>query len=1529
MRMLKKTLAFLLVVVMVFSCVGTAAAADKKGVSSTKTSGVSVSKAEKPSELKGFKSETFQKQNTYQYADDEVVRAIVVMDGAATIDVADNGSTKAVANDAKLAKQHQGLKSAMNSAGIAYTVNFEYTTLLNGMSVSVAYGDLEAISEMDGVEAVYIANSYSTPVVEAQTKNAYANEMTGAAILQDAGYSGEGIVVAVLDTGLNTTHEAFQDYGKTEAVVTEATVAATTTNAAGKYLSEKVPFAYDYADGDADVTDHNGHGTHVAGSAVGYVEEEDGAVTFSGAAPAAQLLAMKIFFDEQSGTSSDVYFAAIEDAYLLGADVISMSIGAQNGFTYDAELEDVVFGNIYEKMEDEGVIMSIAAGNEYSMGEYSYNWYTASTGSGSVLADYADYGVVGSPSTYLGNTSIAAVENVAYPQPTITVAGEAYGYTDSSDNGDVCKDLEGQELAFVMVPNYGAAEDYEGLDVTGKVAVVSRGDITFVEKMENAAAAGAIAIVVYNNQPGTIAMAIDDYVIPAVSVLQSTGEALAECAAASGEEKICYAKQFTDVNTSRWYHEAVDWAVANNLIKGITNTTFAPNAELTRGQMVTILYRAAGEPELEEDATTPFTDVDSARFYAKAVTWAYNEEIVKGMTDTTFEPNTSVTREQLVTILYRADGSPEVEEDYLADYTDKDSVSKFAKAAVNWAVSMGMINSTSTTAKVLSPKDCATRAQFARILMEYLGGSYKCGITEAVLTFDAEPSVFENDKAWLMCDFSSWGTTSDLRFKPMLTSVGGNVYSASMRGDDAYELMSGTSMATPNASGNFAQLLQYVAEQYPDLSRSDRAQMVKDLAESTADILADNDYNVYSPRKQGAGLLDVYSAVTADSYVKSPLIELGDDAEKTGVYTMSFEVENLSDKSVSYEVDPWVLVDSAADYSDTEYSDFDNYSKYNLLTSAFAGYDYTTNCEDDILTLAAGETKTVEVTVTLDEDTIAYLNEMFDNGAFVEGYAILWELDDEGELTYDYIHASFLAFYGDWTDAPILTEYDFADAIDAYDFIYNYDLAALDASLAGKYPYQYGYTINDVMESDIGFNEAYLYGAYSGLVDLVGGSVLFYNEQNDAYNAISNAGGDGYYDADTVMTFPTQLRNARHLIMTVTNSETGELYYVDDTEYLPKAYYESDYGVYLQQGSFYWDGVNYMTSTDENIEYVENNTKVTFNYYANLDYGEDELGAIDYENLAAEGQDYLEWSFDVMVDNEAPVISGVDYDETTGKLTVAVSDNYYMATVYACDEDYNLIDAVLCDAEPNEAGEYVLDLSRFTGDAFYLFAQDYATNYDGGVVTLGDDEDPTVDGDLYLWVDEVTDDMSGEYVITGYKSTTDTYDTYLLDASGDLTGTAIGSADAPVNIADVGVEEVYDFDDDYNVYYYLTGVTDDQVYVFEKTDDGNYTIRMKGSDNYLAYTGDGKNALTTTTDPTSTYAQWKLVTTTEDEEVEYGDGTTETVTYAYTNIYNVGASDRALLYNVSAGMFRCYTKTYNGTDYQSYNLDLYRKVDLD
>ena len=181
--------------------------------------------------------------------------------------------------------------------------------------------------------------------------------------------------------------------------------------------------------------------------------------------------------------------------------------------------------------------------------------------------------------------------------------------------------------------------------------------------------------------------------------------------------------QFTDVSGSyKWAANSVDFMYMNDIIKG-NNTKnpklFGPGAKMTRAMLVTVLYRAAGEPTVT-GITNKFTDNKQGQYYYNAVLWASNMGIVNGATATTFDPNGNVTREQIAAILYRYEGSPTVTGS-LSGYPEQAQVSSFAVTAMQWAVGTGIITGvTSGGRTTLSAKGNATRAQVAVMLHRFL-----------------------------------------------------------------------------------------------------------------------------------------------------------------------------------------------------------------------------------------------------------------------------------------------------------------------------------------------------------------------------------------------------------------------------------------------------------------------------------------------------------------------------------------------------------------------------------------------------------------------------------------------------------------------------------------------------------------------------------------------------------------------------------------------------------------------------------------
>ena len=178
----------------------------------------------------------------------------------------------------------------------------------------------------------------------------------------------------------------------------------------------------------------------------------------------------------------------------------------------------------------------------------------------------------------------------------------------------------------------------------------------------------------------------------------------------------CFSKTFTDLNTNRWYHAYTDYVIARGLMNGMSSTQFAPEANLTRGQLVTTLYRLAGEPEVTEPAT--FADVAEGRYFTDAIAWAEDLGIAEGITETEFAPEGAVTREQAVTFLYRYVvnylGQEPARGGDLSIFRDAGKISDYAREAMAWATAEGFLEGYGDG--TVGPRNPVTRAQMAKFL---------------------------------------------------------------------------------------------------------------------------------------------------------------------------------------------------------------------------------------------------------------------------------------------------------------------------------------------------------------------------------------------------------------------------------------------------------------------------------------------------------------------------------------------------------------------------------------------------------------------------------------------------------------------------------------------------------------------------------------------------------------------------------------------------------------------------------------------
>lgn len=181
----------------------------------------------------------------------------------------------------------------------------------------------------------------------------------------------------------------------------------------------------------------------------------------------------------------------------------------------------------------------------------------------------------------------------------------------------------------------------------------------------------------------------------------------------------CPSAPFTDVDTAKWYHLSVDYVLTHKMMNGVSSRAFAPNANLTRGMLVQILYNLEGKPK---GTAANFSDVQADAWYAEAVGWAASNKVVTGYADGTFRPNAAVTREQAAAILYRYAQSKGIdvsvgENTNILSYVDVQQASEYAIPALQWAVGAGVLNG--KNGGRLAPTGTATRAEIAAIMQRW------------------------------------------------------------------------------------------------------------------------------------------------------------------------------------------------------------------------------------------------------------------------------------------------------------------------------------------------------------------------------------------------------------------------------------------------------------------------------------------------------------------------------------------------------------------------------------------------------------------------------------------------------------------------------------------------------------------------------------------------------------------------------------------------------------------------------------------
>ena len=1221
----KRLLAVLLCLVMLMGTVPVASAAE------TKSGGVTWEQVDGSASPDRFQQEAVtDPEEAPLYADDEIVRVSIVLEAAPTVAVysAENDISE---NRAAMNYRQQLLNTqkamadtiAKKALGKGETLDVVYnlTLVANVISANVPYGEIDKIKAVDGVEDVVVATRFTPDVVsigDADPQMEVSTGMTGSSIAWSNGYTGAGMRIAIVDTGLDLTHQSFNsaayDYAiaedaKNDGVSVESYDLLDKAEIAEKlpqlhvsqmsgasaddlYVSSKIPFGFNYVDQDLDlehVNDQEGeHGSHVAGiAAANRYLNDNGTFTSAldsvhmvGNAPDAQVLVMKVF-GKGGGAYTDDYMAAIEDAIILGCDTVNLSLGSSvAGMAYDR-----TFSGMLESMSSSGTVVTISAGNNGAWAE--------NTAIGALYSDDVNFQTGGSPGSYTNSLGVASVDNDGVVSPYFSVDGASYAFNDGSGTNEPFVTLDttgtGTDYDYIFIDGMGDESDYAALGdlVKDKIVFCKRGSINFSAKAQNAFDNGAAASVVYNNVADSINMDLSGYTgtAPCVSISMLAG---AKIKAAS-------------------------------------------TAAATEGG------------------------------------YTY--------------------------------------------YTGKLTV-------------------------------------FSQIGVTNYNSAYQT-----------------------MSSFSSWGVPGDLSIKPEITAPGGNIFSlngthqtetgAIAGGSDQYELMSGTSMAAPQMAGIGALVKQAIEQRgISQNGLSDRA-LAQSLMMSTATPLTDADGDYYSVLQQGAGLVNADAATTADSYVLvsgqddgKVKVELGDDAAKTGTYSFTFTINNLDGKAHQYNLNADVFTQAPAadsdgtlymlgstvslDYSDISWTvdgksadpavdlsgyDFDGDGDVDM-DDAQALLDYITgvrasindkanadlDADGDIdtydvhlflvnfttgqVTVPASGSVTVTGTISLDADEAAELMSIYPNGFYVEAYAKISAVPN-GEGAVGTSHSiPVLGFYGNWTSASMFDKGGYIE--------YSY-------GLEDRYPYlysgnQYNMNTNVLLIQYAGDPSQYYFGLnpYEDDAEYDASRVSLNNQRGDTLAAWR-------YSA---------IRNAAASRVTVTNTATGEEVYNSGN-------LGSATGAWWNATQSSWQNMNPMARFGWSGKGLnEGDTAEIKLTLAPELYVNNENGVVDWASLG----DGASRTVQVTIDNTAPVVNSITYNEADGTLTVNATDNRYVAAAFLFSQGGELLDNTgsLEDIEPNEAGDYTLSLANAEEGAknFMVQLYDYADNVTTVRLTLGEEPSP-------------------------------------------------------------------------------------------------------------------------------------------------------------------------------------------------------------
>ncbi|MDR0846551.1 MAG: S8 family serine peptidase [Lactobacillales bacterium] len=920
----------------------------------------------------------------------------------------------------------------------------QFGYLVNAFTTQAKLSELDSIAALPGVKSVGKVNTFTTQDADANDLDSVQNAWNGVAI-PGVKLHGEGMVIAIIDTGIDYKHTDLSHAPDSARLSEDAVDELVKTNGLkGKYFTPKVPYAYNYADQNWDVVDadwHENHGMHVAGIAAAdgtdYLKDSaraahksdseiaglvaDNQTHVDGAAPQAQLLDLKVFSNRANSSSCDTpkVIAAIEDAVKLGADIISMSLGSDNGEAAGTDIEDMAI----EKAADAGVISVIAAGNA---GDHNSMFTTAQYAKGGKIGISKNTQTVGAPGVNPYALTVAASQNKGVALPGLDIF-------DESDNRIKLFDSLDGMLAGPFSAGLGWGEK-EFPNSEFEVVTLKDNHSAYWNSMRA-------------DQDATI-----------LNLLGNKGIQLALNQPYNENDLVSTGVKTLGLDSIELDSPAVSysaWASALSTrgldtINGVFDHSYMgvydPDAynvdSLTFGQgYQTDIQGYSGnwhDPLHGDSSAHPGTSIEGKIVIVPYGVYTGQYSVMEGIYN-------NLVAQKPAGIIYVApkEWTPTSKSDYVAFERTK------AQYAFNVDVPAIIIpqNDGIKLAKNINARnEAAINAN--KDLPKYHFKNVNQGI--------------ENLKVGKMAEYSSYGPTDELELKPEITAVGSDVWS--LKNQNKFQYLSGTSMATPQVSGITALLLQHLKSFDDHKTGKDLIKQAKNLLMNAAEPIFEspfssvygdldvdeesiglnesdnlkwsdidglvNDYDhdsegakdsyraqttLVSPRRQGAGEVNAARALSSttsltdkkDGDVSLALKEIGEHT------SFSVVLKNFGDKTKSYQLD------SKYDHVYTQNEVLDDTSRADGLIfarqldfplkkdiaslSLSKGYDET-------ITLAPGDSITINGTLDVNDPNL--------KENWLEGYVGVKEIGSDETAVIPYF-----GYTGKTDDTPIFDKF--------------------------------------------------------------------------------------------------------------------------------------------------------------------------------------------------------------------------------------------------------------------------------------------------------------------------------------------------------------------------------------------------------------------------------------------------------------------------------------------------------------------------